>query len=205
MRFFRYGPANVIKRQLDVRDSLPSDTEDKVTPTMEVRAIREFEEFDEGITRWMIALLVGAVAGEFGVIALAPPDFIPVAAPGGALGKGSIVIVDSVLNTSGITVDIGITTLAVAQATLAGISNITANADSRGGPASASVPGVNWMAGTDPAGLSGSDSVTAGTRHPGPAIAILHAGSAHVISFTGAVANTAVGLRIRGRTWRPKD
>ena len=65
VRFLKRGPSEVIRRLLDVREQLPTNAGDTVQPVAETRAVRYWEEFDEGIVRWSLYAVQALVAGQF--------------------------------------------------------------------------------------------------------------------------------------------
>lgn len=141
-RFFRFGPGGVLRRLLDAREGLPTDYLDQVQPSAEVRALRPWEDFDERIHRWWIAVSVAAVAGEFSGV---------VFAPGSAMQRGSIWTVDGLdvstpnANPPGATVTVGATPAGFAAGPVK-------YADNRWGPVAAGVgPPLDVSFGTDPA------------------------------------------------------
>lgn len=100
MRFFKRGPITVVKTGLDVRDSLITDTDEKLQVGYEARAIRPWEEFDEGIIRWTIRAFVAASIGNFGGIQLTVNGSGPNFTAADAVPRGSLFLVDEVKNTS---------------------------------------------------------------------------------------------------------
>lgn len=63
MRFNR--SLDVVRQLLGLQQTLPTETEEKLRVTMEARAVRPWEEFDEGIIGWWQHVLQPAVVGQF--------------------------------------------------------------------------------------------------------------------------------------------
>lgn len=62
----RIGPADVVRRLLDLKSNdRPEVASDVVMPVAEVRALRYFEEFDEGVIRWIADAEIAAQVGTF--------------------------------------------------------------------------------------------------------------------------------------------
>ena len=73
----KQGTAGVVRRLLGVIGSTFSGAADVVQPVTEIRALRAFEDFDEGLYLLYGARFEAAVAGEFSYVGLLPhPDFL---------------------------------------------------------------------------------------------------------------------------------
>lgn len=82
-RQFRWGPRQVINDLLNVRDALFTRVLDEVQPTADVRALRPWEEYQEQVLRWWVAVQVAAVAGQFSALQIGGLDGITL--PNGSL------------------------------------------------------------------------------------------------------------------------
>ncbi len=72
MRFFRRSATETLRRFLDIRDQLPTDAELIVRPSFELRALRPWEEFDEGVIRWWGFYQAVAIVGQLSSVLINP-------------------------------------------------------------------------------------------------------------------------------------
>ena len=98
----------VVRKLLDVRDSMITDSEQQLGVSVEARAIRTWEEFDEGIIRWAATIIQGAVIGEFsGAITTvngAGDNFVAA----DRVPRGTVLTLDEIFNGSATSIDVRI-------------------------------------------------------------------------------------------------
>lgn len=71
------GPRQVVSELLGAKTRMFTAGRRLVQPTADVRALRPWEEFDELISRWWIAISQAAVPGEFSGIVFSPNVAMP--------------------------------------------------------------------------------------------------------------------------------
>lgn len=93
----RVGPADIIRRLFDLKgDDRPQQISPVIHGVAEMRAVRPWEFFDEGIRRWSLAVTVGpGGAGTFAVVQVGP--FL-----GATLPKGNLYVVTAIQATVGL-------------------------------------------------------------------------------------------------------
>jgi len=204
VRFFRHGTNELVKSVLDVRDNGLTDTDTKVQPVVEVRALRPWEDFDEGIVRFGSRFVVGAIAAEFSAIAFGPPE---VGGLSQASPKGTIICIDRIFTRARA---VG---CLVPRATVVGTytetSPIVSVRDTRWGPGGAIAPNqdLKIFVGSDPVGFAAvsqtGDDFEAATQYDNIGIVLGGKDTAWVVQ--GTVVNTQLEISFSGRIWRPKD
>lgn len=191
---FRAGPSQVVRAVFDIRDTMPFGIRPDFQPVAEARAIRPWEEFDETIQRWGVDVTIAAVAGEFGTLAVIPPD----PAGGFPLAEGTISVIDRIVVTSNARLTIG-TTADFAAAGL-GVVASPRSLDSRWGlnqvplnvASGTHVAQVGTQCGVILPAIAYSDAVVQGTPK--------NTGNAAVFYFVVAsTAFTAIEVGISGR------
>lgn len=207
MRFFKRGPVEVIRKLYDIRDTLPTDVDIQLTASAEVRALRPWEEFDEGIIRWQLRAFVAAAGALFGGIQIAINGSGPNFTTADAVPRGSLLIIDEIKNAAAnaIRLYIGANSTGLISSTPADYT------DARWGPRTA-IPPVLAVSGTNGA-ISGDEInyVGAGERwqKAGLFVAITQqaatplSGDQTLTIFTNAV-NQDLDSRISGRIVLPR-
>lgn len=122
----------VLQRLLGIVGRLPFDMQEEVQPSIEVRALRFWEEVDERIQRWSSDAFAALLAGNFS--SLSVPYQPNAAVP---LPRGALITIDRLVNRSGQTV-LG----AIAQPVTNNGTVVPVFTDSRIAPASAPTPHV---------------------------------------------------------------
>lgn len=138
-RFFRDGLGGVLRRVLDAREALPVDYSQVIQPSLEARAIRLWEEFDERVVRWWVQVSQAAVGGEFAGVVIQPNvNMLP----------GSLWTVEQVIVTN----NLGGALFAVGATPGGFASGAVKYCDNRWGPVAAGVgPQLDVSFGSDPA------------------------------------------------------
>jgi len=208
-RFFKRGPLEVYKSLLDIRDKLPTDALLELQPSLELRAIRPWEEYLEGIIRWSIRLSIAAPgAGLNNGLMIAcngAGNNFPVAA-GQAVPVGTLISIDEyICFGQNVTCCIGSSAGGL-------ISAVPADyCDGRWGPA-AGVPPVRAVSGSQ-GGVSGQqiDSAVSNQRviRPGLFIGIAEQvaeplGGNQTLTIFTVTANTALDILVVGRIVLPR-
>ena len=208
-RFFKRGPLDVVRGLLDVREALPTEMIREVQLSAEIRALRVFEEFAEGIIRWAIIGNQGAVAAQNSGLMIclngAGNNFPP--ASGVAVPPGTIFTIDEVKNFSA-----GAVRLMIGASTGGLISAVPADyTDARWGP-STGVPPIRAVQGTQ-GGISGQeiDGVASNERLQRDGIFIGIAeqvaeplGGNQTLTLFNVAVNQAQDIRVQGRIILPR-
>jgi len=208
-RFFKRGPLDVVRGLLDVREQLPTEMVREIQLSAEIRALRVWEEFSEGIIRWSILGNQGAVAAQNSGLMIAVngagPNF-PTAA-GVAVPPGTLFTIDEVKNFSA-----GAVRICIGSSAGGLISAVPADyTDARWGP-STGVPPIRAVQGTQ-GGISGQeiDGVISNERLQRQGIFIGIAeqvaeplGGNQTVTFFNVAVNQAQDIRVQGRIILPR-
>jgi hypothetical protein len=207
-RFFKRGPVDVVRRLLDIRDRLPTDFVPDVALSVEMRALRSWEEFDEGIIRWCLTAFIAAVAGNLGAVMLTVNGAGPNFTAADAVPKGTIFTVDEIMNVSaGQSIRCRIGSLQTGLISVAPADYT----DARWGPGLA-IPPIRAVTGSN-ATASGEEieHILALQRIQRDGIFIGQAeqaaeplGGNNTLTCWGVTANTGVDVRIFGRIILPR-
>jgi hypothetical protein len=201
-RVIRVASGGVIRRLFGLRQTSPVDVEDSYRGVAEVRAVRVWEEFDEGILAWVAFATRAAVVGEFSVIALS--GFSSAAIGGRWINQLDMVIPEPGTNT------IEVRLVDVALVLNNGGTATPRYVDPRHG--TASVPAI-------PAILTGSQVALVGTAIGRlasttllqlPIFPLIQTvgqipGVSNIIAFASLAANAPITVQMRGRLIRLDD
>jgi hypothetical protein len=208
VRFFKRGPIEVVRHLLDVRDRLPTDAGDSVGISAELRAIRPWEEFDEGILRFSFRITQAAVAGQNGGIQLWLNGWHTTAGSYGVVPRGTLWILDELENGS-----VGVRFLVNRTAAATGLINggdLCEYGDTRWGGINPVSP-LNVNTGSNAAVFGDSiNEVSAGQRLSKEGIFISEAtpgdqlGNDHALTIWGDTVNVALVAILSGRVIFPR-
>ncbi|SRR6266540_379982 len=200
MRFFRRSATETLRRFLDIRDQLPTDAELIVRPSFELRALRFWEEFDEGTIRWWGFYQAGAIVGQLSSVLINPRR--NTAGLGALPPPGTLITLDFAENHSTNVVQF-----------VAGPNNQVGPSfaamvyqDTRHGPVNAIAPtfigvGQSGAGGGIVGRLNSVDTVTARLENIGW---VSLTGDGDPLELRGTVLNTTVSCSLRGRIIPPR-
>lgn len=187
----KQGPPGVIRRLLGIIGGTFDRGADHVQPVAEIRAVRIWEDFDEGIIRFGVNVAQAAVVGQNSMVSVTLDLAV--------VPSGTIYVIEEVDNRSAMTITARVGTVITPVATVAGVFG-----DQRMGPAAAPPP-IVFTAGSNAApGGSIFTALSAAVIKHDLFIGTGTLAFTQAFSIVGETQNTALGVTLRGRIILPR-
>lgn len=190
VRIQRQGNAEILRDIFGLKEvTFLDEVKRYVLPVAEIRAVRFWEEFKEGIMRWSLRAFQAAVVAEFSGVSVG-------FATGSPPPQGSIYVVDEIVNQSGQTIDIrrGTVINPVAAA-------VSVYSDSRWAPFNVQPPIVATQGSSAAPGGTLMDQMQTGTIRTGGVYVSpgFNPNVAEPLGIFGTTLNTSFSIVVRGR------
>jgi hypothetical protein len=206
-RFFKRGCIEVYRNLLDIRAQLPTDAQLEIQPSLELRAIRVWEEFSENIIRWSMSVVSAAVAAQNSALMITVNGAGNNFTADVAVPPGTVFTIDEIKNFSATTLQ-GTIGSATAGATSAVAPDYS---DGRWGSRIARPPirAVTYSRGGIDGDVIEGLSVAERLQRAGIFIGIAQQlaeplNTDQTFTLYGVTVNTAVDVRVQGRVILPR-